>query len=46
MRNAFAHFVAGSLVAILIGFGVLVQATPEVRVPNGNSILIIQGDGR
>lgn len=46
MRNAFGHFVAGSVVAILIGFGLVVMATPEATVPNGNSVLILQGESR
>jgi hypothetical protein len=46
MTNAFGHFVAASIVAILIGFGLVVMETPKVTTPNGDSILIIQGDGR
>jgi len=46
MRNAFGHFIAGSIVAILIGFGLVVMATPKATVPHGNSVLILQGESR
>jgi hypothetical protein len=46
MRNAFGHFVAGSIVAILIGFGLVVMATPKTSLPHGNSVVILQGESR
>lgn len=46
MRNAFGHFVAGSIVAILIGFGLVVMETPKASLPHGNSVVILQGESR
>lgn len=46
MKNGFGHFVAGSIVAILISFGLLVMAQPEITLPDSNSVLILQGESR